>query len=181
MEIPRVWDDTAMSRLDLTLATPSATPRYPSASYYYSIPELVIYKSYSSRPPGGMPEEQYLEWIGKQEPEIAFLPDRLHTQEDWIRAGELVFYAPTAFTTTGVRGGRNQWRPWFIRTKGQLEKGLSACASCHVQLREDGAIVPGAPFGAGMPGQEVPRAAKLDGEQLAARKEAMKRDFGAPG
>jgi len=61
--IPRVWDDAAMSQLDLPLATPGATPRYPSASYYYSIPELVIYKSYPSRPPSGMTEEQYLDWL----------------------------------------------------------------------------------------------------------------------
>ena len=169
-----------MGKIDLPLATSFVTPRYPSASYYYSIPELVIYKSYPSRPPSGMSEGQYLDWVGKQEPEIAFHSERLRTQQDWIRAGELVFYAPMSFIAVGVRGGRNQWRPWFIRTKGRLEKGLSACASCHVQLREDGAIIPGAPFGAGMPGQEIARATKLDGEELAARKEAMKRDFSTP-
>src|SRR5579871_221590 len=93
-EIPRVWDDAAMSKLDLPLATPGATPKYPPANYYYSIPELVIYKSYPSRPPAGMSEEQYTEWLGKQEPEIAFHPESLRTREDWIRAGEVVFYAP---------------------------------------------------------------------------------------
>jgi hypothetical protein len=179
--IPKVWDDAAMSRLDLPLATPAATPRYPPAAYYYSIPELVIYKSYPSRPPAGMTEDQYLDWIRKQEPEIAFHPERLRTQEDWIRAGELVFYAPMSLTTAGARAGRNQWRRWFVRTKGQLEKGPSACASCHVQLRDDGTIIPGAPFGAAMPGEEISTGrAELQGDQLAARNARLKREFAAP-
>lgn len=179
--IPRVWDDAAMSRLDLPLATPTATPRYPSGSYYYSIPELVIYKSYPSRPPSGMTEEQYLDWLRKQEPELAFDPGRLHTQEEWIKAGEIVFYAPMSLTTTGAQNGRNTWRPWFIRTRGQLEKGPSACASCHVQIRDDGTLIAGAPNGAGMPGQDFPRGrAILGGEQSAARDAELKRDFGAP-
>jgi hypothetical protein len=179
--IPRVWDQAAMNQLDLPLATRGVTPRYLSASYYYSIPELVIYKSYPSRPPSGMPDEQYLDWLRKQEPEIAFDPASLHTQQDWIKAGEMVFYAPMSLTAAGTGTRRNTWRPWFIRTKGQLEKGPSACASCHVQVREDGTLVPGAPGGAGTPGQEFRTVwPKLEGEQLAAREAAMKRDFAAP-
>lgn len=179
--IPRVWDDAAMSKLDLPLATPGVTPRYPPASYYYSIPELVIYKSYPSRPPAGMTKERYLEWLREQQPEIAFDPGQLHTQEDWIKAGEIVFYAPMSLSTASAQTGLNAWRPWFIRTKGQLEKGPSACASCHVQVREDGTLLAGAPNGAGTPGQEFPRAfAKLEGEQLVARKAAMQRDFATP-
>ena len=96
-----------MSRLDLPLATPGTTPRYPSASYYYGIRELVIYKPYPSCPLSGMAEERYLDWLRKQEPEIAFDPERLHTQEDWIKAGEIVFYEPMSLTTAGVQGGRN--------------------------------------------------------------------------
>jgi hypothetical protein len=160
-----------MSRLDLPLATPAATPRYPSADYYYSIPEVVIYKSYASRPPAGMTEKEYLDWLRNQEPQIAFNPENLRTEEDWIKAGELVFYAPMSLTTVGAQSGRNSWRPWFIRTKGQLEKGLSACASCHVQVREDGTLIVGAPNGAGTPGEEFPKNwPKLEGEELAARK-----------
>lgn len=130
-DIPRVWDDAAMSQLDSPLASPGATPHYPPASYYHRIPELVIYKSYPSRPPSAMTEEQYLDWLPKQEPEIAFDPERLRTQEDWIKAGELVFDAPMSLTTAGARSGRSQWRPWFIRTKGQLEKGPSKSTSAR--------------------------------------------------
>ncbi len=169
-----------MSQLDLPLATPGVTPRYPSAAYYYSIPELVIYKSYPSRPPTGMTDEQYLDWLRKQEPEIAFDPARLRTQQDWIKAGEIVFYAPTSLSETGGRGRRNV-RPWFIRSKGHPEKGPSACASCHIQVREDGTAIAGAPLGAGTPTDAfITPWPPLEGEPLAARNAGLKRDFTAP-
>ncbi|HWC99056.1 MAG TPA: di-heme oxidoredictase family protein [Candidatus Sulfopaludibacter sp.] len=179
--IPRVWDADALRELELPLATRSATPVYPSASYYYSVPELVIYKSYPSQRPAGMSEEQYMQWLAAREPETAFDAAQLHTQEDWIRAGERVFYAPMSFSTEGARDGRNQWRPWFIRKKGQLEKGVNACASCHVQVRQDGSLVAGAPFDAGVPGRQAGLNRVLpQGEQLRLLNLGLKRDFATP-
>lgn len=175
--IPKVWDERALRELELPLANAKATPQYPSADYYYSIPEVVVYKSYSSNPPQGMNEDDYLAWLRQQDPELAFDPAQLRTKEDWVRAGERVFHAPTLFTTNGVREGRFQQRPWFIRKKGVLEKG-SACASCHVQVGPNGRLVSGAPFGAGEPGTETPMLyAGMSAEQLQVR---LRQDFGTP-
>ena len=178
--IAHVWDEAALRELDLPLATPGATPKYPPATYYYSVPEMVIYKSYPGRAPAGMTDDQYLAWLQTREPENAFDPAQLRTREDWIRAGERVFYAPTSYISEGVRNGRNQWRPWFIRKKGLLEKGLSACASCHVQLKEDGTVIPGAPFGAGMPGEQAASPRNLEGDPLRDLHQRLRREFGTP-
>ena len=40
----------------------------------------------------------YMDWLKQQEPEIAFDPATLRTEEDWSRAGVLVFDAPTDLT-----------------------------------------------------------------------------------
>ncbi len=37
-----------------------------------------------------------MEWLKKQQPEIAFDPSELKTREDWIKAGEVVFNTPTS-------------------------------------------------------------------------------------
>src|ERR1035441_10128842 len=67
--IPRTWDDTAMSTLEIPLATPVGSPKHVSADYYYQFPVRPIYKSYpvyvaGHEPPG------YIESLRKQEPVI---------------------------------------------------------------------------------------------------------------
>ena len=38
-----------------------------------------------------------MQWLKEQEPEIVFHTSMLKGQEDWIRAGEMVFEAPIAY------------------------------------------------------------------------------------
>jgi hypothetical protein len=55
-----------------------------------------IYRGY----PVYLPEKEpagYIESLKQKEPEILFEPAKLRTQEDWIRAGAIVFRAPRAF------------------------------------------------------------------------------------
>ena len=67
--IPKTWDDAAMATLELPLADPAASPKYPSAEYYYRIPVRPIYKSYPIYAPDREPPG-YLDWLKQQEPVI---------------------------------------------------------------------------------------------------------------
>jgi hypothetical protein len=61
-----------------------------SAGYYYSIPPVIIYKSYPllSRDKS-FPE--YMDWLKQQEPEDAFNSAKLKTKADWEKFGEFLF------------------------------------------------------------------------------------------
>src|SRR5215207_5208169 len=145
--IPRTWDDEAVAALEVPLANPAFSPKHVSSDYYYRIPVRPVYKSYpvyapDTEPPG------YMEWLAKQEPEIVFDPATLHTEADWIRAGELVFDAPINFeplaasaarfpefyAKSGVRLAADGTLPnkrYAIREKGVVEVGNPSCGQCH--------------------------------------------------
>ena len=94
--IPKTWKTSDVEALEVPLANPKYSPIHISEGTYYRIPVRIIYKSYPvyhpSREPAG-----YIEWLKQQEPEIAFDPSRLHTREDWVKVGEVVFNAPTSY------------------------------------------------------------------------------------
>lgn len=193
--IPRVWDDAEIAGVELPLADPSASPKHISADYYYRIPVRPIYKSYpvyalGKEPPG------YIEWLKKQEPEMAFDASALKTEEDWIKAGEVVFDAPIFYNNvvkashvkdpewykySGVRVASDGSLPYFryvIREKGKIDVGTISCAMCHTRVMPDGTVLKGAqgnyPFD---------RAAAFDAEKdfTPERAHRMQRSlFGAP-
>jgi hypothetical protein len=90
----------------------------------------------------------YLDWLKQQEPEIIFDPAKLHTKEDWIAAGKIVFETEIQFLPAreqpaavdvpwpvGKNGELFPYRPlnrYIIRKKGVLEGGINACVDCHV-------------------------------------------------
>ncbi|MFN7945878.1 MAG: di-heme oxidoredictase family protein [Blastocatellia bacterium] len=159
--IPKMWDDQAMAALELPPADPAVSRVHVSADYYYRIPVRPIYKSYPVYAPGQEPEG-YEEWLRQQEPEPAFDAAKLRTENDWIRAGETVFDAPTFYNTlvttadvrdpqwyakTGVRAAKDGTLPWFryvIREKGKVEMGTLACGMCHTRVLDDGTVLKGA-------------------------------------
>lgn len=102
LSIPKTWDDAAMTTIELPLADRRGSPKHISADYYYRIPIRPIYKQYPVFAPGHEPPG-YLDWLRDQEPAIVW-DGRGHapplvTEEDWIRAGEIVFDAPVTFLT----------------------------------------------------------------------------------
>src|SRR5580692_727024 len=99
-EIPKVWDDAAITSITVPLANPAATPVQISSKYYYGIPVRPIYKSYPVYRPDREPAG-YIDWLKRQDPRIVFDSAKLKSQEDWIRAGELVFDAPIAYGHIG--------------------------------------------------------------------------------
>lgn len=163
--IPKVWDDSAIASLLLPLAVADASPVQIPSKYYYGIPVRPIFKSYPVYRPDREPAG-YLEWLKQQEPQIAFDAAKLKTQEDWIRAGELVFDAPIGYghifrmpdsdlylrlpdwyRSTGtplLKDGSLPFYRYVIREKGTVEIGINSCGMCHTRVMPDGSAIKGA-------------------------------------
>ena len=167
--IPRAWDDEQIASLEVPLANPSDSPKHVSADYYYRIPVRTIYRQYPIYPPEHRPG--YLSWLRQQEPEIVWGEDKngkryappLKTEEDWIKAGEIVFDSmlgsftlpdkdlETLGESASKRGiplakdGHLPFIAFRIIQKGRIEIGGGGCASCHTRLMPDGTLLKGAP------------------------------------
>lgn len=140
-DIPKTWDEEALRTMELPLATPEASPVHISAERYYSIPEMVVYKTYPRHMPGKT-EDEYFVWLRQQEPEVigsdaAALPSK----DAWIRAGKAVFEWPGVISGTDSAGTAARI---VIRTKGKIEFGVASCSHCHSRVMDDGSEIPGA-------------------------------------
>jgi|SRR5690242_2172553 len=166
--IPKTWNDAEMTELEVPLANPIGSPKHVSAEYYYKIPVRPIFKTYPIYAPGHEPPG-YMERLKQGEPMIVW-DDKGHappleTEQDWIKAGELVFEAPILFTAsegvTALEDVRNpDWysrvRPplekdgvmpfysYVVRKKGEIELGQLSCATCHTRVMTDGTVIEGA-------------------------------------
>jgi len=160
--IPKTWDDREIADLEVPLADASRTPKQISADYYYSIPVRKIYKSYTVYAPGKEPEG-YQEWLKLQEPAVEiFDASRLKTEDDWIKAGEAIFDAPTFYDAvvrasdlqnpqwhafTQPKAAKDGTLPYFryvVREKGKVELGTVSCTMCHTRVMDDGTVIKGA-------------------------------------
>jgi hypothetical protein len=161
-QIPKTWDDQAMSTLELPLAAASASPVPVSADYYYRIPVRPIHRTYPVYHPGKEPAG-YFERLKGLEPEvISFDFANFKTPDEWIRAGEIVFDTPIDYDISGspaqfrdapcytansipVAGdGTVPFVHYVIREKGKVEVGVLACGTCDTCVMPDGAVVKGA-------------------------------------
>jgi hypothetical protein len=161
-QVPRTWAQSDVDSLELPAPDPANSPVHLDEAAYYRIPERVIYRSYPVYAPGREPTG-YREWLESREPEIAFAGSKLNTREDWIRAGQIVFNAPTSFNAVffsadnlrdaaffregGMPVGKDGVVPfarWVVRRKGSVELGSMGCNTCHTRVLRDGTIVPGA-------------------------------------
>ena len=163
--IPKTWDDEAIASLEVPLANPLGSPKRVTADYYYRIPVPAIYKSYPVYAPGHEPPG-YMDRLRGQEPVIVWddagHAPPLKTEADWIKAGEIVFGAPTTFdsliTLSQLRDsawyskvnmpvasdGTIPFLNYVIRKKGTVEVGQSSCALCHVRVLPGGGVSKGA-------------------------------------
>jgi hypothetical protein len=160
--IPRTWDDRAMETLELPLAHAPASPKPISAEYYYRQTVRPVYRSYPIYRPDKEPDG-YLASLKQKDPEIIFDVAGLNTEEDWIRAGEMVFEAPTEFISTGQLFSQVRKSGWYeknqvpvtkdgvfpfmryvVREKGKVEVGILSCAMCHTRVMPEGTVIKGA-------------------------------------
>ena len=158
-DVPRTWDDAAIAELEVPLARPDSSPRHISASYYYSIPVRPIFKSYPLYAPGREPAG-YFESLGRKEPEELFADlSALKSEEEWIRAGEMVFDAPLSylpaqpfrdarfFARVGIpiaQDGTIPFLRYVVTRAGDVRVGTLACGVCHTRLMTNGTVIKGA-------------------------------------
>lgn len=159
--IPKTWDIEAIKRFHLSPPDSSVKVSYAPEEYYNSLPEHVIYKTFpyyvrEFERPG------YLDSLRSLEPEVTFDAEKLKTPEDWIKAGELVFNWPAAYTQFDGKvsrlskddfknsngkitsGGVYPFSSYVLTEKGKIVIGSMSCASCHTRVMDDGKVVPGA-------------------------------------
>ena len=202
-EVPRTWTDSAVSVLEVPLAKPNISPIHISEKDYYQLSARTIYRSYPVYHPDREPAG-YMDWLNKQEPQIAFDATTLKSAQDWIKAGEVVFnaaisYGPVFFSAQDVRkpeffektgmpvakDGTIPFARWVIRRKGQVELGSMGCNTCHTRVMPDGTVVPGAQ--GNNPGDRqgatmLRQAAKAGGtEEVLKRIRGFARQFEVPG
>ena len=193
-DIPRAWDDKAVERLEVPLAQRDRSPRYMSAEEYYKLKVRPIYRSYPVYAKGREPAG-YLDSLKQKEPEIVLDFSRLHTKEDWIAAGKLVFESDTRFFPARAQTADDIPYPastiskdgmlpgvvrYYIREKGVLELGTNSCSRCHTRQMPDGSFLEGAQGIQIAPRSEVLRHKQDTPEQLRLRVNNWWIWFGAP-
>jgi mono/diheme cytochrome c family protein len=160
-KIPRVWDESALESWATPLAGLNERPTHMSAAEYYAIPEenLRTYPVY-------MPESEpagYWEALLRAGPQPLFDPGRLETDDEWVAAGEAVFFDSVVlrtFDATVIATARDQtamkalgtgplpdgtinglrWVP----TQDGVALGFANCSACHLLFLPDNTQVPGA-------------------------------------
>src|SRR6516225_10239171 len=141
-DIPRTWEDREVAAFQVPLAQRDRSPRYLTSQEYYKLKVRPIYRTYPIYAPGREPAG-YFQSLLQKEPEIVFDASKLHTKEDWIRAGQLVFEdatepqpagpgplpLPPAVQIRTTRDGVIPYLRYVIRKKGVLEFGVAtSCA-----------------------------------------------------
>jgi hypothetical protein len=156
-DIPKAWDDKAVEALEVSLAQRDRSPRHMSAEEYYKLKVRPIYRSYPVYAKGRAPAD-YLESLKQKDPEIVFDPSKLHSKEDWIAAGKLVFESDIQFFSAPEPPAEGDFPlpvskdgvlfpavRYYIRKKGVVEGGTNACSNCHTGVLPDGSFWEGAP------------------------------------
>jgi hypothetical protein len=159
--IPKTWDLEAIKAFHLPPPDASVKVVYAPEEYYNSLPDHIIYKTFpvylrEFEKPG------YVDSLRNLEPEVVFDPSKLKTPKDWIKAGELVFNWPVAYSpmndsvsklsTSLFKGSNGRTTPdgiypfnrYVLSEKGKLMVGSVSCASCHTRIMDDGEVIVGA-------------------------------------
>jgi hypothetical protein len=89
-EIPKAWDIEKLYSMHLPLPDTSIELEPVSEEYYYALPQRVAYKAYPFYMPGKEPEGYY-ESLREKEPEVIFDASDIKTENDWIKAGEIIY------------------------------------------------------------------------------------------
>jgi hypothetical protein len=159
--VPRMWDARELASFELPLVRADRSATHATPDFYYRLAVRPIYKSYPIYAPGREPAG-YMDWLARQEPVVAFDPSALHTDADWIAAGEDVFDAPIGYGATFkldalrdpdwyarnhvpvTKDGVMPFSRYVIRKKGVIEAGSGACLMCHARVMPDGTLLKGA-------------------------------------
>ena len=161
-DIPKVWTDEAIKDWELPNSHPEFSAKPVSSAFYYNLPERVVFKTYPVYHPDHEPEG-YWEWLHQQDAEIALDESTLLTEEDYIKAGELLFDYPidtlgAVISLENVRDvdfyefsempltkdGIMPFAKWIVSGKGKVYLGNLSCGMCHTKVMPDGSLLKGA-------------------------------------
>ena len=158
---PKTWDSTKFGQFLLPLADSSVVIKPISEFYYYSLPEIKIYKSYPIYV-NDSDDSLYIDSLKKLEPVEIFKSENILTSEDLIKYGENVFSAPILtfnlfpkfleelrleIKNSGIplaAGNRYPFYNYIIDQKGVIKVGIFSCAMCHTRVMQDGSVINGA-------------------------------------
>ncbi len=164
-DIPKLWDMEKLRSAHVPLVDKSIHVEPIAEKLYNKIPERVAYKTY----PLYMPEREpkgYYEWLLKQNPEIIFDASKIKTEDDWVKAGEIIYDMPQGigflmdsllnrsqlenraelYRSMHVPVTKDGILPFFslvVREKGRIEIGSMSCGSCHNRVMSDGTVLKG--------------------------------------
>jgi hypothetical protein len=130
-QIPKVWDDAMVETMELPLVSPAPRPVHVPSAWYYSIPEIKIFKTYPLEM-AGKTRDEYRARLEQQEPEVVFDRSKLKAEADWIEAGRIVFHTSLDPQLVSEMLPANTWPPaqYVIREKGKIER-TTGCRECH--------------------------------------------------
>ena len=164
-EIPKVWDESALRDWATPLAGLNAPPTHLTSKEYYAF-ETENLRTYPIYFPGREPEG-YWEMLQRVGPQPLIAPESLHTENDWVNAGRLVFEQADflhlrtrdpkfiAEARSGDQLEKAGVRPLpdgtlvgvrWVPTREGIAISSSNCSFCHTLNLPDGTRVPGAPF-----------------------------------
>lgn len=162
--IPKAWDIQQLKSMHLPYPDTSAKLGFVTEEYYNQIPVRVSYKSYPFFMPGKEPK-QYYDSLAKLEPVINFREEDLQTEDDWLKAGELIYELPMTFIPldsqmlatlpaiaerwqgAGIQANKKGIIPFVVisvRRKGKPELGIESCSMCHTKQMSDDQLFKGA-------------------------------------
>ena len=91
--VPKTWDEAELAEWATPVAGLNVRPGHISSAEYYSLP-VENYRSYPVYMPGREPEG-YWEMLQRIGPKPLIDARTLHTEADWIKAGQRVFEEAT--------------------------------------------------------------------------------------
>jgi hypothetical protein len=163
-DIPKTWDEAALTDWANPVAGLNLRPSSMLPSEYYSLPTENV-RTYPVYYPGREPEG-YWDMLQRTSPKPLIETDELITEADWIAAGRRVFdeldhfhlrtYDPKfiaaarkldTFQQVGANplpDGAVFGMRWVPTAQG-VALSFSNCSNCHVLYLKDGTRVPGAP------------------------------------
>jgi hypothetical protein len=184
--VPKIWDDKALEDWATPIAALGVRPGHFTSAEYYAAPGDNL-KTYPVYFPDREPPE-YWEWLQKQKPQPLIDVSKLHTREDWVRAGENVFRIldkpdgrtsdpamiqafrdPGKYERVYMEADGTLLSARWVVTNVGVQLSTAACMPCHArlianensQLGEPLSGIPGDRAGAPVPVRRLPGALHL--------------------
>ena len=159
-DIPKTWDLAEIKQFLLPTADSTITVTPISESYYYSLPEMKVFKSYPIHLTGMEENRKYIDSLMALNP-VDYFQNEPRTEEDLVRLGEEVFNAPIglfdysedffkelneSIKSAEIPVSKNNF-PYYtyvVDEKSKVKVGVFSCAMCHTRVMPDGSTIKGA-------------------------------------